>query len=113
MDNSAQNPSVPTSPPPPVAGSQQSNDLNVAQQQLVRLGEKVAKADLPDDLRQTLSDRVKRLELIQSSAGFLSPNYVVEYDNANNYINWATGLPWNAVSQDKLDITAAKQILDK
>lgn len=106
MDNSPTQPSSPMEPPQP-------QQINVAQQQLDRLQEKVAKADLPKDLHQTLVERIERLKLIQSSAGFLSPNYVVEYDNANSYINWTTGLPWNAVSQDKLDITAAKQILDK
>lgn len=82
-------------------------------EQINRLREKIEKVALPADLRQTLIERVERLELIRSSAGFLSPNYVVEYDSANNYIKWATGLPWESVSQDKLDLNAAKQILDK
>lgn len=86
---------------------------DMSTQQINRLREKIEKVTLPSDLRGTLIERVERLELIRSSAGFLSPNYVVEYDSANSYINWITGLPWNAVSQDKLDLNAAKQILDK
>ena len=86
---------------------------DVANDQLRRLGQMVENADLPADLRQTLTERVQRLALIRASAGFLSPNYVVEYENAFSYIKWATGLPWNTVSQDKLDLQAAKQILDK
>src|SRR4051812_26698164 len=88
-----------------------SGQQDIANDQLRRLGEKVEKADLPPELRQTLTERVQRLALIRASAGFLSPNYVVEYENANAYIKWATGLPWTAVSQDKLDLNAAKEML--
>jgi ATP-dependent Lon protease len=116
MDNSQNSDAASAQPavqsPQGVAPSPLQN-TNVAQQQLARLEEKVAKADLPADLHQTLIERIERLKLIQSSEGFLSPGYVVEYDNASSYINWTTGLPWNTISQDKLDLHAAKQILDQ
>nr|MBP9719258.1 hypothetical protein [Candidatus Levybacteria bacterium] len=100
-------------------GENQPSQTAMAQQkdmsseQINRLREKIEKVELPTDLRQTLLERVERLELIRSSAGFLSPNYIVEYDSANSYITWAVGLPWNTVSQDKLDLNAAKEILNK
>lgn len=86
---------------------------DMANDQIRRLGEKVEKADLPDFLRQNLIERVQRLALIRASAGFLSPNYVVEYESTSSYINWIVGLPWNVISQDILDLHLAKQILDK
>ena len=101
MDNQQTQPTAPIG----------QKDMSI--EQINRLREKIEKVTLPTDLRQTLIERVERLELIRSSAGFLSPNYVVEYDSANSYINWTVGLPWETVSQDKLDLNAAKQILDK
>lgn len=112
MDN-AQNGAVPQASPPSQLQADMKEQKDMSAEQINRLREKIEKVALPADLRQTLIERVERLELIRSSAGFLSPNYVVEYDSANNYIKWATGLPWESVSQDKLDLNAAKQILDK
>jgi ATP-dependent Lon protease len=124
MDNSAQNttgPAVaaqteivqPSSIPQAVPAVSKDEQEDVATAQLKRLAAKVESTELPPDLKLTLVERVKRLELIRSSAGFLSPTYVVEYDNANSYINWVVGLPWNLTSQDKLDLNAAAQILNK
>lgn len=86
---------------------QQSND------QIRRIGEKVEKAKIPDELRQLLTERVQRLALLRASAGFLSPTYIVEYESTSTYINWATNLPWDLRSEDILDLVKAKQVLDK
>lgn len=81
--------------------------------QLRRLGEKIEKADVPLELRESLIERVKRLALLRVSTGYLSPTYIVEYENTSSYVEWAVNLPWNKRSEDKLDLAAAKQILDK
>lgn len=86
---------------------QQSND------QLRRLGEVVEKSAVPQELRDRLIERVQRLALIRASSGFMSANYILEYENAATYINWAVNLPWNKISQDTLDLIKAQQILDK
>lgn len=84
-----------------------------ASDQLRKLGELVEKASIPDDLRQNLIERVQRLALIRASSGFMSSNYILEYEMTFSYINWATSLPWQARSQDQLDLVMAKTILDK
>jgi len=112
MDNT-QNGAAPQVSPPSQLQADMKEQKDMSVEQINRLREKIEKVAMPAELRQMLTERVERLELIRSSAGFLSPNYVVEYDSANNYIKWATGLPWESVSQDKLDLNAAKQILDK
>jgi len=91
----------------PTAGSQQAND------QIRRLGEKVEKTQLPHELSQILIERVQRLALLRASAGYLSPSYIVEYENTASYINWCVSLPWNSLSKDDLDLLKAKQVLDK
>lgn len=81
--------------------------------QLRKLGEMVEKADIPDDLRKMLIERVSRLALLRASAGFMSANYILEYENTQRYITWSVGLPWNQKSEDILNLQRAKQILDK
>jgi len=81
--------------------------------QIRALGEKVEQAPIPDDLRKTLNERIARLALIRSGAGFTSSTYIMEYESTQRYINWVTGLPWNVKSTDTLDLQKAKEILDR
>ncbi len=97
-----------SSPPPSVVPDQgKSND------QIRKLGERVEKAQIPEDLRQLLIERISRLALLRSSAGFMSANYILEYENASTYINWVLRLPWNSMTQDILDLVKARVVLDK
>ncbi|MBI4080472.1 MAG: AAA family ATPase [Candidatus Levybacteria bacterium] len=112
MDPAQQSPPNESGSPratPPVANStsSQSND------QIRRLGEIVEKAPLPEDLRVNLIERVSRLALLRASSGFMSANYIIEYESTAQYIKWVVGLPWNTVSTDLLDLAKAKEILDK
>lgn len=86
---------------------QQSND------QIRRLGEKIEKAAIPDELREHLTERVQRLALLRASAGYLSSNYIIEYETTSSYINWVVSLPWETRSEDILDLIKAKEVLDK
>lgn len=81
--------------------------------QIRKLGEKVEKATIPTDLRQNLIERVSRLALIRASSGFMSSNYILEYESTASYINWVVNLPWNNISQDILDLIKAKELMDK
>ena len=81
--------------------------------QIRKLGEVVEKASLPAELRKTLDDRIARLALIRSGAGFMSSTYIMEYESTQRYINWIVGLPWNKRSKDILDLKKAREILDR
>lgn len=81
--------------------------------QVRKLGEQVEKASLPEELKSNLIERVSRLALIRASSGFMSSNYIMEYENAASYIRWTTTLPWDSSTQDNLDLIKARQILDK
>lgn len=87
-------------------GKGESND------QIRKLGERVEKAQLPDVLKQNLLERVSRLALLRASSGFMSANYILEYENTANYINWVVGLPWGMHTQDTLDLVKAKEVMD-
>lgn len=115
MDPTAQQDQAPlsssdVSQAPPVAiGTQQKND---ASDQVRKLGEKVEKTPLPADLKETLLDRVSRLGLLRTSAGYLNPTYIIEYESTASYINWIVGLPWSQNSKEVLDLNLAYQTLN-
>lgn len=81
--------------------------------QIRKLGDLVEKAQLPEDLKQNLIERVQRLALLRAGAGYMSANYIVEYENTSTFINWVVSLPWNKKTQDMLDLVKAKEILNK
>jgi len=81
--------------------------------QVRKLGDMVEKSAVPDELRNILNDRIARLALIRSGAGFMSSTYIMEYESTQRYINWVTGFPWKSKSKDTLDLKKAKQILDR
>jgi ATP-dependent Lon protease len=60
---------------------------------------------LPEDAKKAAMEELERLESIPDS----SP----EYNVTRTYLNWMTQLPWNKFSDDKVNIDAAKKILDK
>ena len=84
-----------------------------ANDQIRRLGARIEKTELPDELRQLLTERVQRLALLRASAGYLSPTYILEYEATSAYIRWVVDLPWGITTPDILNLQAAKAILDK
>lgn len=107
MDPTAQ--SNPTQPLPQAVGTQQKEG---SVDQVRKIGEKVEKAHLPPDLRELLLERVSRLGLLRVSAGYMSPEYILEYESSSSYINWIVGLPWDSHSEEILDLLKARQVLD-
>jgi ATP-dependent Lon protease len=69
------------------------------------LREKVEKAGMPDEVRAEAERELKRLTKMQPA----SP----EYSIARTYLEWLAELPWNAVTEDRLDIPEARRILDE
>lgn len=131
MDPTAQDP-IPGVPVPPQAPQSVSNGVSPAApqpeipisepegaadkaslDQVRRLGEKVEQAALPAELKANLVERVSRLALIRASSGFMSSNYILEYETTATYIKWTTSLPWNTKTEDNLDLIKAKQVLDQ
>lgn len=102
-------PTITPSNTPPVNPSDRGESID----QIRKLGERVEKTSLPDLLKQNLLERISRLALIRASAGFMSANYILEYENTSTYVNWIVGLPWIKASQDTLDLVRAKEIMDR
>src|SRR4029079_11965563 len=69
------------------------------------LRERLAKADLPDEVRTEAERELKRLERLPATA----PDYHV----IRTYLEYVLELPWLKSSEDKLDLTEARRILDE
>ncbi|HEY4694527.1 MAG TPA: AAA family ATPase [Candidatus Nanoarchaeia archaeon] len=72
------------------------------------LSEKLEKAHLPDDLKETAKETLVRLNRAMTHGV-----YQQDYEQAAKYIDWILKIPWAARSTDNLDLKAAKTILDK
>lgn len=89
------------------------SDHGKSTDQIRQLGEKIENASLPKQLTETLTERISRLALIRQSSGFMSSTFVIEYEQTSRYINWVVNMPWHKESKDLLDLTKAKEIMDK
>lgn len=70
-----------------------------------KIKEALDEGGLPEEAKKAAMEELERLESIPDS----SP----EYNVTRTYLNWMVQLPWNKMSDDKVNIDAAKKILDK
>jgi len=69
------------------------------------LRERLAAADLPDEVRTEAERELKRLEKLPAAA----PDYHV----IRTYLDYVLEMPWHKSSEDKLDLAEARRILDE
>jgi len=79
-------------------------DKNPEQADVDQLKEQFAKADLPDEVRKEAERELRRLEKLPTA----SPEYHV----LRTYLDFVIELPWKVLTEDKLEIANARQILD-
>lgn len=72
---------------------------------LKKIKDGIEEGGMPEEAKKAALEECERLESIPDS----SP----EYNVTRTYLNWMVQLPWNKQSDDKVDITAAKKILEK
>lgn len=82
-------------------------DQNIPQQ-VLSLQEEVEKADLPQDLREKVLERLARISTLGAT-----PSAFDELDRTADYVDWIVNLPWNKKGEDVLELEYAKKILDK
>ena len=66
--------------------------------------EKIAAAKLPGDSEKVALKQLERLKVMQPSSA--------EYTVTRTYLEWLVELPWSISTEDKLDIPAARDILN-
>jgi ATP-dependent Lon protease len=80
-------------------------DGDVHGEEIEELRAKISRAGLPDEARTEAEKQVRRLDQMHAESA--------EAGVLRTYIEWLVELPWNASSQDLLDIDAARRILDE
>ena len=80
-------------------------DVEPEQAEVAMLRERVAKAELPDEVRDEANRELKRLERLPTAA----PDYHV----IRTYLDWILDLPWVAATPDVLDLTRAHEVLNE
>ena len=75
------------------------------QAEAAMLRDRLAQADLPDEVRTEAERELKRLEKLPAAA----PDYHV----IRTYLEYVLELPWRKSSEDKLELQEARRILDE
>ena len=65
---------------------------------------RVAKAGMPDDVREEAERELERMTRMHPDAG--------EYGVSRSYLDWLLAMPWRKVTRDRLDLVRAEAILD-
>jgi ATP-dependent Lon protease len=73
--------------------------------EIENLRERLAKADLPEEVRKEAERELKRLEKINTA----SPEHTV----IRTWLEYVIELPWRRRSEDNLDLKHARQVLDE
>src|SRR5690348_2444067 len=76
--------------------------------QIEKLRQQVQASELPVDISARMLQDLERVGVLMKSGSFTP-----EIDRQLAYISFVCTLPWGKMSQDILDLTRAKQILDK
>ena len=67
--------------------------------------QKIAAAGMPEEAEKEALRELSRMEKMPPAAA--------EYSVIRTYLDWLTSLPWNKVTEDNLDISRARRILDE
>lgn len=73
-----------------------------------QLAQEIQGSSAPKELRDQIAQRLEQMTNLVNS-----PTFLPEFDRMEKYIGWILTLPWEARTQDTLDLTKAKRILDK
>lgn len=78
------------------------------QADVANLRQRVDGLVLPQDLKEKVGQLIRRLERTAVMGG-----YFEEFEKITHYIDWIAKLPWDARSEDNLDLVNAKSVLDR
>ena len=70
--------------------------------------ERVRAAQIPEELSESIILRLDQLYRLKES-----PNFLPELDRVTKYVDWVVALPWNKKTEDVIDLTEAKKMLDE
>jgi len=68
------------------------------------LAVKISEAGMPKEAREAAQKQLRRMRDMSPSSA--------EYNIANTYISWLLDIPWSTLTEDTVDVAAARTILD-
>lgn len=74
-------------------------------EELKELAEKIDKAGMPRETEEQARRELKRLERL--------PEIAAEYGMVRSYLEWLVELPWSKLGPERIEIDAARRILDE
>ena len=77
-------------------------------QEITDLEKKIATVNLPPELKEKSQNMIQRLGRMARFG-----EYSTEYEKTAHYVDWVVSLPWEKHSEDLLNLSNARQILDK
>lgn len=77
-------------------------------QEIGLLTVKIAQAKIPEKLKEEITVRLNQLAKLTAS-----PTFLPEFDRINKYIDWVLKIPWEAKTNDVLDLQKTLSTLDK
>lgn len=85
------------------------NDYNqILEQEIQELKAKVTGSQIPDELRRKVDKDIVALERSVALG-----SYDEKYEKVSKYIDWVLKVPWQAETQDTLDLDKTKEIFEK
>lgn len=75
------------------------------EEEVERLRAEIEAAGMPEE---ALKQATRELERFSQT-----PSAAAEHAVIRNYLDWVTALPWSEVSEDRLDVKAAREVLDE
>ncbi len=73
--------------------------------EVLELRQRIDEAHLPESAHEVALKELDRLEKMHPSAS--------EYTVSRTYLDWLISLPWNVVTEDRLDVREAHRVLDE
>ncbi len=80
-------------------------DIDEKAEEINEFRKKIEEAKMPEKVKEEAEKQLKRLERMHPEAA--------ESAVIRTYLEWLTELPWSRSTEDRLDIKAAKDVLDK
>jgi ATP-dependent Lon protease len=74
-------------------------------EELAELAKAIDEAKMPEEADKQAKKELKRLQRMNEAAG--------EYSMIRTYLDWLIELPWSRESEDRIDITEARRILEE
>jgi ATP-dependent Lon protease len=80
-------------------------EMGEGEEDVSELEEKLQKAGMPEDVHKIAQKQLARLKGMPAASA--------EYTVTRTYLEWLLDLPWSKVTEDKLELTRAREILDQ